>query len=170
MLSKKMLKELNIQIMYEMFSAYYYLSMAAYLDDLNLAGFANFFKIQYKEEVDHAMKFYNYIYEQGGNVKLQAIDQPKTEFKSPEEIFKLSWEHEQFVTSRIYILMDLAKKEKDYSSESFLKWFVDEQVEEESNMKGLLDKVKLVGKNGNGLLMIDMELTKRVYSPPVASE
>lgn len=170
MLSKKMLLELNNQIKYEIYSAYYYLSMAAYLDDLGLPGFANFFKIQFKEELDHAMKFYHYVNEQGGRVILQQIDQPKTEFKSPEEIFKLSYEHEQFVTKRIYLLMDIAKKEKDYSTESFLKWFVDEQVEEEATMKGYLDKIKLVGGKGQGLLMIDAELGSRVYHPPVAEE
>ncbi len=168
MLSKKMLDELNVQIKHEFFSANYYLAMAAYCIDRGLDGFGNFFIIQAEEERFHAMKFFNYINSLNGRVTMTGYEEPRNDFKSLEEVFELALKHEVFVTKRIHTLADLAQAEKHHPTISFLQWFVDEQVEEEATMSTWLDKVKLVGDNGHGLLMIDQELAARTFTPPVA--
>ena len=167
MLSKIMNDELNEQLKNELYSGHYYLSMAAFCASINMNGFANFFIVQEQEERFHAMKFFNYINEKNGTVIIIALDQPKTDFKSLEEVFELALKHEQLVTGLIYKLMDLAIEEKDHSTQSFLKWFIDEQVEEEANMQGILDKIRLVGERGQGIFMLDQELAQRVFTPPV---
>ena len=166
MISKKLQDAINYQINKEIFSEYYYLSMAAYLSSQGLAGFENFFLIQVQEERFHAMKMYNFLNERGGRVILSQIDSPKIEFKSPLEVFELAYEHEQFVTKLINDLMDIAISENDHAAKSFLNWFVDEQVEEEASMEGIVNKLKLIGGKGNGLLMIDKELGARTFTPP----
>jgi len=170
MLSKRMTQALNEQINKEIYSAYLYLSMSAYSTFIGLKGFANWFMVQYQEEMTHAMKIYDYINDQGGQVKLLAIEQPPTEFGSPLEMFEKTLEHEKFVTKRINDLVDLAIKEKDHASNIFLQWFVTEQIEEEANDNEIISKLKLVGKEGNGLFMIDKELAARVFTPPATSE
>jgi len=170
MLSKRMTQALNEQINKEIYSAYLYLSMSAYSTFIGLKGFANWFMVQYQEEMTHAMKIYDYINDQGGQVKLLVIEQPPTEFGSPLEMFEKTLEHEKFVTKRINDLVDLAIKEKDHASNIFLQWFVTEQIEEEANDNEIISKLKLVGKEGNGLFMIDKELAARVFTPPATSE
>lgn len=164
MISKKMEKALNEQINKELFSSYYYFSMAAYFENINLDGMANFMKIQAQEEVTHALKFYSYINEQGGRVVLDAIEKPKTEFESALQIFELGLEHEKYVTSRINNLVDLALEEKDHATKAFLDWFITEQVEEESTMDSIVNKIKLIGSTGHGLLMIDAQLGQRQFA------
>ena len=161
MLSKEMEKEMNEQVNKELYSAYLYLAMAAQLEAQNLDGFANFFKIQAQEEVGHALKFYAYINGRGNRVLLDAIDKPQAEFSDVEEIFDISYKHEQFVTQRIHKLVDLAIKESDHASKTFLDWFVTEQVEEEASMDNVLQKIRMVGKAGHALLMLDAQLGKR---------
>jgi len=161
MLSKEMEKEMNVQINKELYSAYFYLAMAAWCDDENLEGFGTFFKAQAEEEVVHAMKFYSYMNERGNAVALEAIDKPKTDFKDIEEIFQLGLEHEKYVTGRINGLVNLAIKESDHASKTFLDWFVSEQVEEEATFDGILKKIQLVGKTGHGLLMLDGQVGQR---------
>ena len=142
MFSPKVLQEMNNQIMHELYSAYLYLSMSAHFDANNLTGFAHWMRIQAGEEQEHAMKFYDFIYDRGGKVTLQAIDQPPTEFKSPKDIFAAALEHEKKVTARIDLIYDLAVQDNDHASQSFLKWFVDEQVEEEKNATQILEMLK----------------------------
>jgi len=161
MLSKEMEKQINIQINKELYSGYYYLAMAAFFDAQNLGGFANFFKVQAKEETGHAMKMYEYVVERGGRVVLEAVDKPPVDYKDAEEIFKLAYEHEQLVTSLIYKLVDLAIKENDHATKSFLDWFVKEQVEEEASMDNILQKIKMGGKSGHMLFMLDSRLGER---------
>lgn len=161
MISKDMEKAINEQINKELYSAYYYLSMAAFLESDGLDGMAGFMKAQAQEEVEHAMKFYSYVNEQGGRVWLDTIEKPKEEFKDAQEIFTLSLEHEQYVTSRIHALVDLALKENDHATKAFLDWYVTEQVEEEATMSTILDKLKRVGSTGQGLLMLDAQLGQR---------
>lgn len=170
MLSKKMEAALNEQLNKELYSAYLYMSMSAYSTHIGLKGFANWFMVQYQEEMMHAMKFYNYINDQGGQVKLMAIDAPPTEFTSPLDMFDKTLKHEQFVTKRINNLVDLAIKEKDHATNIFLQWFITEQVEEEANGNDIITKLKLVGKKGDALLMLDKELAARVFTPPAASQ
>jgi ferritin len=168
MLSKELEKEINVQINKELYSAYFYLAMAAWCDDENLEGFSNFFKAQAEEEVAHAMKFYGYMNERGNRVVLDAIDKPKSDFKDLEEIFALGLEHEKYVTGRIYELVNLAIKEKDHASKTFLDWYVSEQVEEEASFDGILKKIRLIGKTGHGLLMLDSQVGQR--TPQIAAK
>jgi len=170
MLSKKMTAALNDQLNKEIYSAYLYMSMSAYSTHIGLKGFSNWFMVQYQEEMMHAMKFYDYINNLGRQVKLMAIDAPPTEFESPLNMFEKTLKHEQFVTKRINNLIDLAIKEKDHATNIFLQWFVTEQVEEEANDNDIITKLKLVGKKGDALLMLDRELAARVFTPPAASQ
>jgi len=170
MLSKKMGAALNEQLNKELYSAYLYMSMSAHSTHIGLKGFANWFMVQYQEEMMHAMKFYNYINDQGEQVKLTAIDAPPTEFDSPLYMFEKTLKHEQFVTKRINDLVDLAIKEKDHATNIFLQWFITEQIEEEANDNDVIAKLKLVGKKGDALLMLDKDLSARVFTPPVASQ
>ncbi|HDM77150.1 MAG TPA: ferritin [Deltaproteobacteria bacterium] len=170
MLSKKMIDALNIQVNKEMYSAYLYMSMSAYSEHIGLKGFANWFMVQYKEEMEHAMRIYNYIQSQGGRVKLMAIEQPPTEFESPLDMFEKTLEHEKLVTKSINDLVDLAIEQKDHATQIFLQWFVTEQIEEEANDNEIINKLKLVGEQGNGLFMIDKELAARTFIPSLVDE
>lgn len=166
MISQKLQDAINYQINRELFSEYYYLSMASYFNSVGLSGFENFFLVQVEEERFHAMKMYRFLNEKGGRVNLQAIEAPKTEFKSTLEIFELAYAHEQLVSKLINDLMDLAIKENDHAAKNFLNWFVEEQVEEEASMDTILNKLKLIGGEGHGLLMLDNELAQRAFNPP----
>lgn len=165
MLSKKLLAKLNEQITHEYFSAHYYLAMAAFFKKEDLDGFANFFVVQAEEERFHAMKFFEYINDQGEEAVITGFKDPKRDFKSVEEIFALALEHEQLVSSLINDLMSIAQEEKHYPSIGFLQWFVDEQVEEEASMSRLLSLIKRVGEQGHGILMLDRELAARTFTP-----
>ena len=166
MLSEKMQKALNMQINKEIYSAYLYLSMAAYCESINLKGFAGWMTVQVQEELSHVQKFFNYVLERGVKVNLQPIDGPETEWDSPLVLFEHVYKHEQFVTSLINGLVKLAREEDDYATESFLKWFIDEQVEEEASASEVVEKIKLAGDRGGGLFMLDRELGARVFTPP----
>ncbi|MCK5767164.1 MAG: ferritin [Candidatus Atribacteria bacterium] len=170
MLSEKMVMKLNYQINRELYSAYLYLSMASYADSEGLSGFANWFKIQAKEEEYHAEKMYNYVNQQGRRVVLEAIEQPQTDFTSIVDLFEQTLKHEKVVTSLINGLVKLAREENDYATESFLQWYVTEQVEEEANPAEMIQKLKYVGKDGRGLLMLDKELAARIFTPPPTGE
>jgi len=170
MLSKTMQDALNLQLNKELYSEYLYLSMQGWCLDNDLEGFANWFDVQQKEEHVHALKFFNFINDRGGRILLKSIDGPQTDFTGPEEMFKTGLAHENFVTQSINQLMDLAVKESDHAVQSFLKWFVDEQVEEEANFGKTLSKIKMSGGIGAGLFMIDQELAKRVFVPPAAGQ
>ncbi|HPM04626.1 MAG TPA: ferritin [Candidatus Cloacimonas sp.] len=166
MISKKMQDAINEQINRELFSEYLYISMQAWFANQNLDGMANWMDAQGKEERFHAMKFFNYLIERGGKVVLKAIDKPATDFGTPLKAFTEALKHEQFISKSINELMDLAIKEKDHASRSFLQWYVDEQVEEEASVDKVIQKLKMVGDNSQGLFMIDNELGTRVYTPP----
>ncbi|SHK40012.1 ferritin [Paramaledivibacter caminithermalis] len=166
MVSERLFKELNEQMNFEFESANIYLAMAAYCASIDLDGFENFFLVQNEEERFHAMKFYNYINEVDGRAIFSAYAEPKNEFSSLLEALEMALKHEKVVTERIYKLMDLAQEEKEYATISFLKWFIDEQVEEMSMFKKLIQKVKMIDKNTNGLMALDKELTQRTFTPP----
>jgi ferritin len=167
MINKKLEDQINYQINRELYSEYLYLSMAAYLEDKGLAGMANFMVVQAQEEHFHAMKFFNYLNERGGRVVLDAIEQPPIKFNSPQAVFEESLAHEKIVTGLINKLMDMAIEVNDHASRSFLNWYVDEQVEEEDSFQKIIDQLKLIGGQGHGLLMLDKELSARVFTPPV---
>ncbi len=166
MISPKMAQAINIQINKEMYSAYLYMSMSSCSMSLGFKGVANWFMVQYQEEMAHAMKFYDYLHRQGNKVKLMAIDEPPSEFKSLMDMFEKTLAHEQFVTSLIHGLVDLAGKEKDSGTKDFLQWYVKEQVEEEENASNLVEKVKAAGAKNAALKEVDKELAGREFHPP----
>ena len=170
MLSNKMQNALNKQVVAELYSAYIYLSMSAYFRSLNLGGHAKWMRIQSLEEVTHAMRIFDYLNERGGRVLVDTIDKPALKWASPKAAFEAAYKHEQKVTGMINKLVDLAIKEKDHATEIFLQWFVAEQVEEEATADEVVQKHKLIGKDGGGLFMIDRELEQRIFTPPAPGE
>jgi ferritin len=152
---------MNEQINKELFSSYLYLSMAAYFEDKNLPGFANWMHIQADEEREHAMKFYDHILQRGGKVQLKAIDAPKTEWSSTLEVAEEVAAHEAKVTASIYSLYELALKEKDYPAQVMLQWFITEQVEEEKNAAEIVANLKMIEAHETAVLMLDHRLSKR---------
>ena len=166
MLSEKLLKAINDQVNFEFYSSYTYLAMASFAESLDLSGFANFFKVQAEEELFHAMKFYDYIFQKDGMVKLEQIPEPSTDYKDIVDVFQKGYEHEQLVTSRIYKIADIASDEREHATMSLLNWFIDEQVEEENTFNSLLKKVKRCQNNPAALYMLDDELAARVFTPP----
>lgn len=168
MLTEKMLKALNGQLNAELYSSYLYLSMNAYFKSINLDGFANWMYYQAQEELEHSLKFYDFIIQRGGKVQLQQVEAPPSGWSSPLAVFEATLEHEQKVTGLINDLVDVAHEERDHATNIFLQWFVSEQVEEEENVGGVLEQLKLIGDAKGGLFMIDRELAKR--SPSGESE
>jgi len=169
MISANMAQNINEQINKELYSEYLYLSMATYFDDLGLKGFANWMRVQVKEERTHALMQYTYMAEQGAKANMLAIDAPETTWASPLAAFEQVLAHEQLVTASINNLMSIAIEEKDYATIAFLQWFITEQVEEEATAKEIIDELKIVGNEGQGLLMKDRELAARIYNMPAAA-
>lgn len=164
MLNKKIEEAINAQINAEMWSAYLYLSMAAWCHANGNPGMGNWFEVQFKEEQDHAQIFFNYVISRGGKVTLSPIDAVPTAWESILDVFKNTLAHEQKVTSLINNLFALTTAENDYATQSMLKWFIDEQVEEEENAQNIIDNLNMIKDNGYGLYMLDKELGARVYT------
>ena len=167
MISEKMEKAFNDQINKELYSEYLYLSMQAYFERLNLKGFVNWMQVQVQEEHAHALGMFDYLNQRGGTVALEAIDKPESDWDSPLAVFEQVLEHEQFVTSRINALMDVAEEVKDRAALSFLDWYLKEQVEEEDNVGNVLATLKLIGDDKKALLMLDKDLAARTFVQPV---
>ena len=170
MISKKMQDALNEQVNKEFYSAYLYLAMSAYCDSIGLPGFSKWMRFQYEEEIIHVTKMYDYILEQSGDIHLQQIDEPPKTYGTPLEIFEKALEHEQYVTGRINDLMDIAVEERDYATQTFLQWYVTEQVEEESNVNNVLQPLRMVGEDKGGLMMIDQQLGLRQAPAPLVAQ
>jgi ferritin len=160
-LGKAVEDAMNEQIKNELFSAYQYLSMAAYCESENLPGFAQWMRAQSLEETQHAIKFYDFILDRSGRVVLHGIDGPVVEFGSPLEVFERALEHEKKVTAMINDLYGLAARENDYASQTFLQWFVTEQVEEEKNAEDVVETLKMIGDKSEALFLLDRELGQR---------
>jgi ferritin len=159
---------LNEQVNQEFFSAYMYLAMSAYCNTIGLPGFAHWMRMQYEEEIMHVTKMYDYILAQGGEVELKAIEKPEKEYGKPLAILEKTLAHEQYVTSLIHKLMDLAVSERDYATQTFLQWYVTEQVEEESNVNDIVAPLRMVGEDKGGLMMIDQQLAARPAPTPLS--
>jgi len=170
MISAKMTALINEQIKNELESAYLYYAMAAWFAQEGWEGMANWMKVQTREEMLHADKFFDYLNERGNQVELQPLGLKKTRWNSPLEAFRDALEHEYFITSRINALMSLAVAENDYGSKILLDWFVNEQIEEESSAARIVQLLERVGDSGHGLMMIDRELGTRVFTPPATGE
>lgn len=161
MISLKVQNAMNEQIKNELFSAYLYLSMAAFFEEKNLPGFAHWMRVQAQEEQEHALKFFDFIHDRGGKITLLPIEQPKAEWKSALDAFNDAYEHEQLVTGMINKIYETALEQKDYPSQIMLQWFIDEQVEEEKNASDIVEQLKRIEERGTAILMLDHELGKR---------
>ncbi len=170
MVTEKVVAALNDQINAELYSAYLYMAMSAYAANAGASGAANWLRVQALEEFTHADRLYRHLLSRGAKVVLAPIDGPPAAWESIQHVFEETLKHEQKVTALINALVTLAQEEKDHATESFLQWFVNEQVEEEENAQDVLDKVRLAGGPGPGLFMVDGELGQRAFVPPAAGE
>ena len=168
MLKPAMLESLNQQINLEFYSSNLYLQMSSWCESQSLSGCAAFMKGHATEEMQHMQRLFDYVNETGAMAKLGAVEAPPTEFDSVEDLFRQTYEHEQMITTKINELADTAFQEKDYSTFNFLQWYVAEQHEEEALFKGVLDKIELIGKEGQGLYFIDQELGQLAAATPAS--
>ncbi|MGG0655657.1 ferritin [Rummeliibacillus pycnus] len=166
MLSETLHNALNDQMNFEFYSAHTYLAMAAYCTSENYDGFANFFLVQAEEERFHAMKLYNFINDMGYRATIQGFESPENDFSSVLESFKIALLHEKEVTRRIYELSDIALDEREHATMAFLKWFIDEQVEEEATIDTLIHKFERIVNDSNAIFMLDAELAGRTFTAP----
>ncbi len=160
-LSKTMQAALNDQIQRELYSAYLYLSMSAYCSAENLPGFASWMRLQAQEEVGHAMRIVDYLEDRAARVVLQAVEQPRSQFKSMLDVVESVKQHEEAVTASIHKLYGLAQSEGDYATQTFLHWFITEQVEEEKSTTQLAERLRMAGDNKSALLLLDREVGAR---------
>lgn len=167
MIDARLEEEFNEQINKELYSEYLYLAMKVYFQELNLQGFVNWFNVQVQEEHAHAMGMFDYLNERGGKIDLRAIDKPVVEGKTPVEIFEQVLKHEEYVTSRINHLADVADEVKDRAALHLLDWYIKEQVEEEASVGGVLATLRLIGDDKNALLQLDKDLAARTFVAPV---
>ena len=166
MLNKRIEEAINAQINAEFWSAYLYLSMSTYFEAEGKSGFANWFRVQFKEEQAHAEILMNYVQDRGGRVELRAIEAVPTTWNSALDAFEATLAHENKVTALLNNLYAIAEEEKDYATRSMLTWFIDEQVEEEKTAQGYIDNLRLIGDNGFGIYPLDKELAARVFNTP----
>lgn len=166
MVSENLVTALNEQMNFEFESANVYIAMAAYCSSESLDGFANFFLVQAEEERFHAMKFYNFINDVGHRAIIKGMEYPNNDFTSVLEAFEKGLAHEKDVTKRIYNLSDIALTEREHATMAFLKWFIEEQVEEESTFDTIIQKLKRIQNDSNALFMMDAEFAARTFTPP----
>jgi ferritin len=161
MLSKALQDAVNEQIKHELQSAYLYLGMSLYTESINLSGFAAWLRVQWQEELGHAMKLMDIVHDRDGRVTLQAIEKPPAEYKSPLDVFQQVLAHEQKITASVNRLYESAIKENDYAAQVEIQWFIKEQVEEEKKALAIVEQLKMIGESGTPLLMIDRQLAAR---------
>ncbi|MGM1049463.1 ferritin [Paenibacillus uliginis] len=166
MLSEKLLSKLNDQMNYEFYSSQVYLAMAAYCSSESFDGFANFFIMQSEEEKYHGMRIFHFINALGKRAIVSGMEHPQNEYSSLLNAFEHSFEHEKTVTKRIYELSDIAWDEREHATINFLKWFIDEQVEEEATFDSIIQKLRRIDNDSNAFYMLDSELAKRTFTPP----
>jgi ferritin len=166
MLNDSLNNALNKQLNFELYSAHVYLAIAAYCSGESLDGFANFFMVQAEEEKFHAMKIYKYLNDRGNRVTLSGMDVPNNVYASTLDAFEHAYAHEQEVTKRIYNLSDIAMNDREHATIQFLKWFIDEQVEEEAMFDSIINKLKRIDTDSNAFFMMDNEFSQRTFTPP----
>jgi ferritin len=166
MLNDSLSEALNDQMNFEFYSSHVYLAMAAYCSGESLDGFANFYIVQAEEERFHAMKIYKFLNDRGRKAAVSGMDNPKNDYVSMLDVFQSAYEHEQIVTKRIYDLSDIAMNEREHATIQFLKWFIDEQVEEEAMFDTIINKLKRIDRDSNAFFMMDTEFSQRVFTPP----
>ncbi|MDA0709666.1 MAG: ferritin [bacterium] len=163
MIKTNILTALNAQINMEYHSSYSYLAMSKFFLEQNLNGFATWMRVQAQEELAHGMRIFDFVNERDGSIHFGEIQQPRQEWASAQEAFEEALANERNVSESIYALIDLALSERDHATNAFLQWFVSEQVEEESSIKEVIDTLKLVGKDGNGVFILDRDLAQRTF-------
>lgn len=162
-INEKVQNVLNAQINKEFYSAYLYLAMSAYFDEVGLYGFSNWTKVQAREEIDHGMILFDYIIERDGKVNLDKIDAPDRSFENPLQVFEKILEHEKYVTESINCVASMSEDECDLATRHFINWYISEQVEEEGNARDVITKLKMFGDEKASLFHLDQELAKREY-------
>ena len=165
MISKPQQDAFNDHLRHESESAYLYLAMSAWLDAKGLAGMAHWMRMQAQEELSHFFRFYRFLVDRQGKVRLATLEAPVFAWETPLDVFEHTYRHECEVSERINELADLAIKNRDHAAGAFLQWFITEQVEEEATTSGIVDRLRIVGDDGRGILMIDQELGRRTFSP-----
>ncbi len=160
MLTKEVENALNEQISAELYSSNYYLSMASWCDKTGLKGSAKFFYDHSEEERKHMLKLFRYVNDAGGHAITPEAEKPTHHFESIPDIIKLTLEHEQSIPTSINKLVELCLHTKDYSTFNFLEWYVAEQHEEHRLFNLILDKINIIGVDGQGLFIIDEEIGK----------
>lgn len=161
MLKPAIEKMLNDQINKEFFAAYLYLDMASKCEEMGRPGYGKWFRVQSEEEIEHGMKIYKYMHEQGSNIKLEAVAKPEVKEKNLLGLFQKALDHEKLVTESINKIMEAAVKNKDYATEIFLQWFVTEQLEEESSVQEIIDALKNMGDDKAGIYFLGKKLAAR---------
>lgn len=164
MLNKRIEKMINDQITKELYSSALYLSMSAWFASMSLNGFAKWYYIQTQEERDHAMIFYQFMKQTDTRTAFQKVDEPTFAFKDTQDILEQTVKHEEFITASIYDIVKAANEEHDYKTVQFLNWFIDEQVQEESNANTNLNRFKTMGQDGKAMYLLDQEMGVRVYA------
>lgn len=165
MIKPEMAKLLNEQYHHELYAAMQYLAITSYFEDKNLDGFANFFRVQAQEELSHAMKQFDYVHQVDGKITQGAIPQPRTDFDSNIEVLEFALNQERGVTESINRLMKAAVDVNDFATQTFLQWFVTEQVEEEDVVRNILEKLRMIGDNSSALYLLNEELKNRKPEP-----
>lgn len=165
MVSEKIVTLVNEQITKEQYASQLYLSMSAWFYAQDLEGIGNYFRVQSKEELMHADKMFDYVNDIGGQIILNEVPKPPYEFNNAQEIFEKALDHERLVTKSIFNIVKAANEEGDFATTSFLQWFINEQVEEESSASTLVSKIKMVKDNPSALYLFDQELAQRVFVP-----
>jgi len=160
---------INEQIKKEEYSSRLYLQMATWCEVNGLGGAANFLYAQAEEERTHMLKFVHYLNDRGGHAKMMDLEQPPYEYKNISDIFEQVMKHEEFITESINEVYEVTLNEKDYTTGNFLQWFINEQIEEESTMRSILDKLQLVGNDKAGHFHIDKELEAMAAARPEAA-
>lgn len=163
MINKKIEEVLNAQINKEFYSAYLYLAMSAYFDEIGLKGFSNWTKVQAREEVDHGMILFDYVIARNGNVELNQIEAPEYDFHEPLQVFEKIYNHEKSVTASIDCVADMTEDECDLATRNFIDWYIAEQVEEEASVYEIIKKMRMFGSEKSVLYHLDIELSKREY-------
>lgn len=163
LISDPMLRELNEQIMHEFNASHAYLAMACQFEDWHLSALSGWFRAQADEERSHAMKLLDYVLQVGGRAHLAGLSEPRSNYASPADIIETALGQERTVTQQINALMTLAVKENDYATQSFLGWFVDEQVEEMSSIGHLCGLARLAGDN-----LLQLDASVRELARPTA--
>jgi len=160
-MNSKVMSAMNTQVNREFYAAYLYLAIASYYESQNLNGFASWMRKQASEELEHAMKFYDFIFSRGGVVTLDAIAKPEVSFNNILEPFEAALEHEKKVTAWINEIAEIIYSEKDYASYTLIQWFIDEQIEEEKSTSEVCEIIKMIGDNKSALFMLDKQLGER---------